>query len=255
MDALLGAGIAIACFMLVLFVISLVRSDNSIADIGYGIAFIVGILTAVSVHGVYGPTWLIVLLPVLWGLRLAVRIFRRNWNRPEDFRYRAWRESWGKWFVVRSFFQIYVLQGTIIFLVALPVFLAIAFPREPYMLLVVLGVAVWVTGFFFEARGDYELDRFVAQPENKGKIMDQGLWRYSRHPNYFGESVMWWGIFILCCGLSNVPLWALISPALITYLLLFVSGVPMLEKRFAGNPAWEAYKAKTSVFIPLPPRA
>lgn len=255
MEALLAAGAAIALWMCVLFVVSLVRSDNSIADIGYGIAFIVGILAAVSVVGVRGLSALIVVLPVLWGLRLAIRIFRRNWKRPEDFRYRAWRESWGKWFVVRSFFQIYVLQGMIIFLVALPVFLALAFPREPHMLLVALGVAAWMIGFFFEARGDYELDRFIAQPENKGKIMDQGLWRYSRHPNYFGESLMWWGIFILCCGLSSIPLWALISPVLITYLLLFVSGVPMLEKRFAGNPAWEAYKAKTSVFIPLPPRA
>lgn len=254
MDALLAAGLAIALFMSALFVVSLVRKDNSVADIGYGIAFIVGILAAISVQGVRGATWLIVVLPVVWGLRLAIRIFRRNWKRPEDFRYRAWRESWGKWFVARSFFQIYVLQGIIIFVVALPVVLAIAFPREPHLFFVALGVAIWIIGFFFEARGDYELDRFIAQPENKGKIMDQGVWRYSRHPNYFGESLMWWSIFVMCLGLSSVAMWALISPVLITYLLLFVSGVPMLEKRFQGNPAWEEYKAKTSVFIPLPPR-
>ncbi len=241
-------------FMSALFIISIARRNNDTADIGYGVAFMVVIATTFILKGAQGWTLLIALLPFIWGTRLAYRIYKKNRGKPEDFRYKTWRETWGKTFVIRSFFQIYMLQGAIVFLVALPVLLAIVFPREPLTGLVLLGFFVWCVGFFFEARGDYELDRFLANPENKGKIMTEGLWHYTRHPNYFGESAMWWGLAIMCFGLSSLATWGLISPLLITYLLLYVSGVPMLEKRWEGNPEWEAYKARTSVFLPLLPK-
>lgn len=120
--------------------------------------------------------------------------------------------------------------------------------------LVVTGFVLWLIGFFFETVGDAQLDAFIKNPENKGKIMMSGLWKYSRHPNYFGESTMWWGIALMSLGLSALPLYGFVSPLLITYLLLYVSGVPMLERRWEGNPEWEAYKARTSVIVPLPPR-
>lgn len=242
-------------FMSSLFVIALVRGDNGTADIGYGVAFMVVVSTALILKGVAGWTILIAFLPFVWGTRLAYRIYRKNRGKPEDFRYRAWREAWGNMFVIRSFFQIYMLQGFVVFLVALPVLLAIVFPSEPVTGVVLAGFLVWCIGFFFEARGDYELDRFLANPENKGKIMTEGLWRFTRHPNYFGESTMWWGLALMCFGLSHLSTWGLVSPLLITYLLLYVSGVPMLEKRWEGNPDWEAYKKRTSVFFPLPPRS
>lgn len=241
-------------YMSLLFITSIVRRNNGIADIGYGIGVIVVIGGAISEHPPATSALALCVLPLVWGTRLALRIFRKNYGKPEDFRYKAWRDAWGAWFVLRSYFQIYMLQGLVIFLVALPILLTIVAPRAPIVWLVGTGLALWFFGFFFEAVGDYQLDRFLKDPAGKGHIMTEGLWRYSRHPNYFGESLMWWGIAIASSGLSAYPLLGFVSPILITYLLLYVSGVPMLEKRWADNPEWEAYKARTSVFIPLPPK-
>lgn len=252
---LLSLGI-LAIYMSSLFAVSLVLRNNGIADIGYGVAFMV-VIGATALHGA-APSSLALILAALafvWGLRLAIRIFRKNYGKPEDFRYKAWRDAWGKSFIVRSFLQVYMLQGLVVFIVALPITLSLAFPAsEPSRLLFVLGVIIWCVGFFFETIGDYQLDRFLKNPANKGSIMTTGLWKYSRHPNYFGESTMWIGIAVAASGLSTLPLLGFVSPLLITFLLLKVSGVPLLEKRFEGNPAWEAYKARTSVFVPLPPR-
>ena len=179
----------------------------------------------------------------------------KNKNKPEDFRYKAWRDAWGSSFVVRSFFQIYMLQGLIIFIVASPILIALVFGDTVlFAPLFILGSLLWSLGFFFESVGDYQLDKFITNPSNKGKIMMSGLWKYTRHPNYFGESMMWFSIAL--CAISFTPLAfvGIISPLLITFLLLKVSGVPMLEKRWEGNNTWEQYKAKTSVFFPTIPK-
>ncbi len=256
MSPLLVGAAALFCYMCALFVIALIRRDNGIADVGYGIGFIV-LSIAVLLASPVLTTFALVLvaLVIVWGIRLATRIYRKNHGKPEDFRYKAWRDAWGAWFLPRSFLQVYMLQGLVIFIVALPVTLSLAYPAAtatPW--LAVLGAALWCIGFFFESRADAELDRFIGALENKGRVMMGGLWKFSRHPNYFGESLMWWGIAIAAAGISAVPLVGFVAPLLITFLLLKVSGVPMLEKRWEGNPEWEAYKARTSVFIPLPPR-
>lgn len=246
--------------MTLAFVVSLIRKDNGVADVAYGggfmlLAWVSYALGAGSIAGLVAS-----ILTTVWGVRLAYRIYRRNRGKPEDFRYRTWREEWGSTFVVRSFFQVYMLQGSIIFLVALPVLLLNAFSVSVTLVAAAYaGITIWLVGFLFEAVGDAELDAFIRNPASRGKIMDQGLWRYTRHPNYFGESFMWWGIALIACGtlfpvLGVVAFIAFLSPLLITFLLLKVSGIPMLEKRFAGEPLWEAYKAKTSAFIPLPPK-
>jgi steroid 5-alpha reductase family enzyme len=253
---ILGVG-ALFIFMCALFLVSLLTKNNGFADVGYGIAFIV----VVGTVALFSPSLsvyalMLCFLICVWGARLAVRIFFKNVGKPEDFRYRTWREAWGNTFYVRSFFQIYMLQGFIAFLIVSPVTLALVFPAQtPSNTLVVIGLLVWLTGFFFETVGDYQLDRFLKNPSNRGTILTSGLWRYSRHPNYFGESTIWWGVALGAMGLSTI-VWPviLVSPLLITFLLLKVSGVPMLEKRWEGNPEWESYKQRTSVFIPLPPR-
>ncbi len=240
--------------MSVLFVIALITKNNAVADVGYGGAFMV--LTATAVLSTQEHSWYVLLLsclPFVWGTRLALRIYLKNKGKPEDFRYRAWRESWGKTFIVRSYLQIYILQGIIAFAVALPILLAIVYPAAAtHTPIFLIGIALWLMGFIFETTADFQLDTFIKNPENKGKIMMSGLWQYSRHPNYFGESLMWWGIAVAAFGISAVPSIGFVSPILITFLLLFVSGVPLLEKRWVGNPEWEAYKARTSVFFPLP---
>jgi steroid 5-alpha reductase family enzyme len=243
-------------YMSMLFMISLLWKNNGIADIGYGIGFLVLIASVLLRTPPYSSqVYLLAFCILIWGIRLATRIFLKNVSKPEDFRYRAWRDSWGKWFIVRSFFQIYMLQGAVIYIVALPLTLSVAFPSsQPFQAAVVLGILLWIIGFLFESIADFQLDAFIRKQENKGKIFTSGLWKYSRHPNYFGESLMWFGIAIGAYSLTSFPLLVWMGPFLITFLLLKVSGVPMLERRYEGNQEWEVYKAKTSVFIPLPPR-
>lgn len=240
-----------------LFFSALAVKNNGLADVGYGGAFMVVVLSTMVLNIERASAYALALsaLVCIWGIRLGVRIYRKNRGKPEDFRYRNWRESWGKWFVMRSYLQIYLLQASIAFIIALPVTLALLAPVSvPNIGLFWSGIVMWCVGFYFEVQGDRQLDRFLADPESKGHIMKTGLWRYTRHPNYFGESTMWWGIALASFGASSAGAIVFISPLLITFLLLFVSGVPMLERRFAGNSEWEAYKARTSVFLPLPPR-
>jgi len=224
------------------------------ADIGYGIGFLVFIYaTALQAPTLFLFQYVLLALVTVWGVRLAVRIFAKNKGKSEDFRYKNWREQWGKTFVVRSFFQIYLLQGSIIALVASPIVLALIFGTgDSLALLFFCGVLLWCIGFFFETVGDYQLDAFIHNPQNKGGIMMSGLWSYTRHPNYFGESMIWFGITFASIAVTPVALFGIISPLLITFLLLKVSGVPLLEKRWEGNAQWEKYKNRTSVFIPLP---
>ena len=256
MEILIISLIALLAYMSGLFVVSLITKNNGVADVGYGIAFMV-VIVATYLQVPTSNDYLLILisLPFIWGLRLASRIYQKNKGKPEDFRYRAWREEWGNTFLWRSFLQIYMLQGLVVFIVASPVVLALIYPATIFnTAFFFVGLTLWLVGFFFEAVGDYQLDKFIKNPANKGKIMMSGLWKYSRHPNYFGESTMWFGIAVISLSLSSIPFIAIVSPLLITFLLLKVSGVPMLEKHFAGNPDWEEYKKKTSVFIPLPPK-
>ncbi len=261
MDILLTALLFLFIYMCGAFVVSLIRHDNGTADIAYGWGFVVVAWTT-FMFGVPGPAALLAsILATIWAARLSIRIYLRNIGKPEDFRYKEWRDVWGKTFVLRSFLQVYMLQGAIIFLVVLPISLLNIYGAGSSITPVAfVGFALWIVGFFFEAVGDYQLARFLRNPANKGKVMDKGLWKYTRHPNYFGESLMWWGLAFISASVL-VPILGFtgvipfVGPLLITFLLLKVSGVPLLEKHFEGKPAWEAYKAKTSVFIPLPPRA
>ncbi len=261
MEPLFTAAAVLFVYMCAAFVVSLIRKDNGTADIAYGWGF--ALLAWVSYY--FGTEnlvgFLASTLATVWALRLSLRIYLRGRGKPEDFRYAAWREAWGKTFVVRSFLQVYLLQGLVIFVVALPVTLLNLYGADLGIgVLGLFGFALWLTGFFFEAVGDAQLGKFMKDPANKGHVMSQGLWKFTRHPNYFGEATMWWGLALVAIDtlLFTVPLhYALapfLGPVLITFLLLKVSGVPMLEARFAGNPEWEAYKAKTSVFFPLPPK-
>lgn len=244
--------LALFLYMSAWFIVACLLRRNDIADIAWGLGFVLMSWLAFSFSEMSLRSVLVNILVTIWGLRLAWHIARRNLRKPEDSRYAAWRATW-KHFYLRSYFQIFLLQGVFLYVILLPVLFIHASASESLHLLDALGVMIWVIGFFFESVGDRQLKDFLKDPANKGKIMDQGLWAYSRHPNYFGEVLQWWGIFLLAASLPYGYL-TIVSPVTITLLILFVSGVPILEKKYAGRPDFEAYKKRTSMFIPLPPR-
>ena len=252
--ALATAAIVIAVLMVGTWLVSLALKNASIVDIVWGLGFVaVAWAVWLQVDGVQARQNLLVALTSVWGLRLGGYLFWRNHGKGEDYRYVAMRKHWGTRFPLISLATVFGLQGVLMFVVSLPVQLGQAGDEPELGWLAWLGVAVWAVGIFFEAVGDAQLARFKGDPANAGKVMNRGLWRYTRHPNYFGEVAQWWGIWLI--ALSAPSGWvAVISPLTITILLLFVSGVPMLEKKMAEKPGWAEYAAKTSVFVPLPPK-
>jgi steroid 5-alpha reductase family enzyme len=245
----------VALYMSLIFVLALIRKRNDIVDIAWGIGFVIIAWFNFFIRPGYTLRQLLVsVLITLWGVRLAVYIGQRNRKKKEDFRYAQWRKDWGKYWVIRSFFQIFMLQGFFMLTIAYPVFFLHQRPQAPLGWLDALGVAVWLVGFYFEAVGDLQMTCFKENPANKGKIMQKGLWKYTRHPNYFGEVTMWWGIFIIMLSVPSGWM-AVGSPIVITGLLLGVSGIPLLEKKYKGNAEFEAYARRTSAFIPWPPRS
>jgi steroid 5-alpha reductase family enzyme len=233
------------------FILSLFKKRNDVADIAWGLGFILLTLTSffLSDNSSNYRGILVLILVMIWGVRLSYHIYKRNKGKLEDYRYKAWRDAWGKWFYLRSYLQVYILQGALLFLIVLPI-LIINKDLGPVLgLLDVFGLFVWITGFYFESVGDKQLATFIKNPENKGKLMRDGLWKYTRHPNYFGEVTQWWGIWII--SLSATPLWfSIIGPLTITILILKISGVPMLEKKMKENPDFADYEKKTSMFVP-----
>lgn len=238
-----------------LFLVSIWLRRNDIADVAWGIGVAgVGVASYLLLQNHTLPALIPVSLAGVWGLRLALRIGWRNLHKVEDPRYRVWRDTWGKWFYLRSYLQVYMLQGALMLVVGYVLVHAerYASTHTPPWLLAV-GVGVWLVGFGFETVGDWQLDHFIAGRPAPGEVLTTGLWRYTRHPNYFGEIMMWWGIWLT---IASVPYaaFALISPLTITFLIRYVSGVPLAEARLQENPAYRAYQARTSVLIPWPPR-
>lgn len=241
-------------YMTFWFILSLIFERNDIADIAWGLGFIT---VAWAFRGKYDPPvasnfTLILVLTTLWGLRLATHIFSRNVGKAEDYRYKAWRDEWGKWFFLRSYLQVFLLQGLFMVLISFSAAVAVFGPSRVGFF-GVIGTFLWILGFVFESLGDWQLRKFIKNPHNKGKIMKDGLWKYTRHPNYFGEVAQWWGIFLITFS-SPYFLLAAVSPLVITYLLLKVSGIPMLEKKYEDNAEFQEYKKVTNAFFPWFPK-
>jgi steroid 5-alpha reductase family enzyme len=254
LDSLALAALVVFWYMTALFVVALARRNNSLADVAWGPAFF---LAAAAVLYAAMPSGLrpvlVTILIAVWALRLAVHILLRNWGRGEDWRYAQWRGKWGHLWVLRSYLQVFLLQGFLLLIVVVPALWVNTFGGPRLWWLDGIGAALWLVGFLFEAVGDYQLARFQKDPANHGRVLRSGLWRYSRHPNYFGEVTMWWAIWLI--GLAaGAPLWTVISPLVLTFLILKVSGIPLLESRQMLNPEYRDYAARTSPFFPMPPR-
>ena len=236
------------------FAVALKLRRNDVADVAWGAGFIVLALAGQGAAGSVSARGLLVLtLVVLWGLRLSLHIGSRNMGKGEDPRYRKWRQEWGAHAQMRAFFQVFLLQGYLAVIILIPVTFVLVHPSGRLTLLDALGSAVWLTGFVFESIGDLQLARFKRDANNRGRIITSGLWKYSRHPNYFGEVTLWWGVWLIACAVPGG--WkTFIGPVAISYLILFVSGIPLLEKRYEGNADFDEYRRRTSAFLPLPPK-
>lgn len=239
--------IEIVVYFSIFFIVAQWMNNNSIVDIGWGLGFV--LLSWVMFLNNPNPDRLIIPIMVsIWGLRLSYHIFIRNFGKPEDFRYVDMRKSWGEHQRVSAFFKVFMLQGFLQFLVAMTI---ITYGNQiKNTTLVIIGILLFVFGLAFESIGDKQLKDFKANPINKGKIIQSGLWQYTRHPNYFGEATLWWGIFLVGIG-TGAPFHSIIGPLTITVLVRFVSGVPLLENKYKDRPDFIEYKKKTPVFIPF----
>lgn len=193
---------------------------------------------------------LIPMVITLWGLRLFIHISRRNIGQKEDYRYIAMRKNWGKHIAIKAYFNVFMIQGLFMFLISYA-----SLRVESYLVyptLRAVGICTFIGGLLFETIADEQLRRFVRHKQ-KGEVMTKGLWHYTRHPNYFGEATLWWGIYIIAIAYGS-PIYTVFSPLVITILVRYVSGVPLLEERYKDNPQFQNYAKKTSIFIPFPPK-
>lgn len=249
MDILLIQIFFLFLFMNGWFVYAVIKKRNDVADVAWGLGF----LLLAFIGAVYNPTvktLLIFLLVFIWGSRLSYHIGSRFLrSQEEDGRYARMREGWNKNYAINSWFRIFLLQSFLLLLVSSSIIVATRFDSDGFGYINIFGLLLWVFGFCFEVIGDDQLKDFISRKENSGKIMTKGLWKYTRHPNYFGEATLWWGIFIMTWGVEYFWI-GLIGPITISILLRFVSGVPMAEMRYKNNKEYQEYAHKTPALIP-----
>ncbi len=247
--------VSVFLFMTLFYLIAQVKSDYSVVDIAWGLGFVlVGSLSLALAPDITARGVIATVFTAIWGLRLAFHIGSRNWGAEEDFRYQEMREGWGDRAYIISYFRIFMVQGLLMLVISYPLILVNYFTKPGLGILDYVGIAVWLVGFGFEAVGDYQLNQFIKNRKSEdNRIMTDGLWRYTRHPNYFGEALLWWGIYLITFSVSYG--WAgFISPITIGYLLLFVSGVPLLEEHYADDEDYQRYAEKTNKFFPWFPK-
>ncbi len=255
-EVLGASAIAIAVAMALLWLVSLVVRDASIVDIFWGAGFVIVAWTSFTVaDGVDARRWLLAALVSIWGLRLTGYLAWRNIGAGEDFRYVAMRQRWGDRFWIVSLVGVFALQGVLMWIVSLPV-QAGQVPTAAERLggLALAGIVCWAIGLTFETVGDLQLARFKADPANRGRVMDRGLWRYTRHPNYFGDFMVWWGIYLVALE-GDGTWWTIVGPVVMSTLLIRVSGKALLEKSLSKRrEGYAEYVRRTSGFFPLPPK-
>ncbi len=251
---LMNLGLALT-LMTALWVVSLVKRDASIVDPFWGLGFVaIAWVTFAWSEDRENRSILLVALTTIWGLRLSVHLLIRNRGEGEDYRYRTMRVKHGKRFWWVSWLTVFGLQGVIMWFVAWPIqFGGLGERAHGLGWLDACGVSLWMVGFYFESIGDYQLARFKANPNNLGGVMDRGLWRYTRHPNYFGDFCVWWGMFLVAT--AGGAWWTIASPLLMSVLLMKVSGVTLLEKTIAyRRPKYADYCRRTNAFFPWLPK-
>ena len=248
---------AVVLMMIMGWLLSLVLKNVTVVDSLWGLGFVmIAWATFFLTDGFLTRKLLIVFLVTLWGVRLSIYLTLRNWGKGEDPRYGLWREKSGKHFLIVSLFKVFLLQALFLWAISISIqYGMVSTTPEMITWLDMLGLILWGVGFIFEAVGDWQLAAFKSNPANKGKVMDQGLWAYTRHPNYFGECFMWWGIFLIAFSTPN-SWWTILSPLTITAVLLKMTGIPLTEKTLVKHrPGYKEYIQRTNAFFPWFPKA
>ncbi|HSR44273.1 MAG TPA: DUF1295 domain-containing protein [Acidimicrobiia bacterium] len=252
--SLLGLAV-LAAITLLVWVASLVRRDAGIIDLFWSLTFIVvAVVYATATDApAGGRTTLTLALVTAWGLRLSGHLTWRNWGEPEDFRYRRMRERGGPTWPYRNLITVFWVNAFLAWLVSAPLLAGVDGSDDPGLLAFV-GIAVWAVGLFFEAVGDWQLSIFKRDPSNHGKVLDSGLWGLTRHPNYFGDFMVWWGLFLVAADAGGW--WSIYGPIVMSVLLLRVSGVAPLEKKLVkARSGYEEYVRTTNAFFPGPKKS
>ena len=246
---------AVTAMMIVGWIVSLIYRNVTIVDSLWGLGFVlIAWLTFGMSDGYWGRSLLLALLVTLWGLRLSLYLSWRNWGKGEDPRYGGWRQKTGDRFWLVSLFKVFILQALFLWVISLAFQTGqLAAAPDTLTWLDGLGIWVWAAGFLFESVGDWQLARFKSDPANQGRVMDRGLWAYTRHPNYFGEFLVWWGIYLITLATPH-SWWTILSPFVVTAVLLKMTGIPLTEKGLIENrPGYREYIKRTSAFVPWPP--
>lgn len=235
------------------WLVSIAKANVSIVDSLWSLFFLLMATIYVSSAPAVGDrSYLVLFLVGVWAVRLSAFITKRNWGEPEDRRYQEIRRNNEPGFWLKSLYLVFGLQAILAWIISLPLLTAVS-STEPLGWIDYAAVSLWLVGLFFESVGDQQLADFKENPDNRGKVMDRGLWRYTRHPNYFGEACIWWGFWLF--SVAAGAWWTIVSPLLMTFLLLRISGVALLEKDIAERrPAYLDYIARTNAFFPGPPR-
>jgi len=250
---LINSATVISGLMLTIWLISLILKDASVVDLIWGLGFVLVAWT--SVLTTQSNNWILPLLTTVWGLRLSGYLAWRNYGQSEDYRYRAMRDHHGKSFPLVSIVTVFGLQGLIMWIVSLPLQAGAIATNYVWKWLLIPGVVLWAIGLCFETLGDWQLARFKANRNNSGAVLDSGLWRYTRHPNYFGDFAVWWGVYFVAMAHSGAW-WTVIGPIVMSVFLMRVSGVTLLEKSLTKTkPQYADYIARTNAFFPGPPRS
>lgn len=252
-------------YLILAFIIGTIKKNNGLMDVFYGPGYIIVAISSLILYLIIDKELdirklFITSLVSIWAVRLGIYIFIRNRGKPEDYRYQAMRKRWVNNIILKSFVRIYMIQGLVIFIVAFPVWF-VNISDVPIIknlldftgITIWFGTLIWLIGFYFESLGDYQLYKFKRDPINKGEVMDQGLWKYTQHPNYFGEVIQWWGIYIIALAVPFGFI-SIIGPIFITYLIIKVSGIRLLNYRYRNDDKYTKYKKRTSAFFPWIPK-
>lgn len=256
MDTYLLTFLALIIVISIWFVLVPLTKNVGLVDLAWGLLYVVTVwVQVILTHSTHVISYILTAAVTLWGLRLFMYLAIRNWNKKEDFRYTQMKKKWTKFHYLNIYIKVFIFQALLAYVVSLPIQVSFKMTYEWSLVSVIVlssGLLLFTIGFIFEVLADTQLKAFKSNPNNQGKILTTGVWSLSRHPNHFGDFLVWWGFFFISFSSLDITfIWAIIGPLIMSYLLRYVSGVPLLEKKYKDNDVYQAYAKVTPIFLPI----